>query len=557
VNRCSGLRALRKAITPLLSVLLAFSSCQCFKKSSPEAEQAQNVQPNTFALFYMTSMRGWVEPCGCTSEPLGGIARLARVVLDSKNQYGLGVSLIDGGDVLFDSLKPTNPADLCQENARIDLLLSTLHDLSCIGTFPGQYDDVMGVDFRDEKLKNHKLTNLTESAKNGFITGKDPAFRLGILFLDEANASSIDAKATNLKNEGAKAVVVVTHQPRSFFFAKKAAMPDKAEMPHVDIVILGVEGEETPPVAQKADSEGPVFVSAGKQGQYLGLVEFRFNKEGGWTLDDRQQKRQLRISLLTQRITTFQAQMNDSSDPTLKEFLKTKISDAREELDELAAQKDAPVTDRNYLVASTIALSRKIDPNPSFDAKLKAYESKIPELVAQCESKIACPEAVANEAHFVGAETCKSCHNAAYEFWKNAVYSVPATDEKGNSIERLSGHTKAYETLAEKHKTEDRSCVGCHTTGFMQPGGFCKVKEVGSFKGVQCESCHGAGSLHVATADKRQIKRAVPEATCRGCHHVPHIPTTESFNYEQRLTKILGEGHGALLLSKIKHQAQN
>lgn len=544
MNLFTGWRAVRKAVTLLLAVLLAVSSCQCLKKPAPE------VQPSTFGLFYMTSMRGWIEPCGCTSEPLGGVARLARVVIDAQNQYGLGVALIDGGDLLFDSLKPTNPADLCQENARIDLLLSTLHDLSCMGTFPGPYDDVMGTDFRNEKFKTHKIPNLVETAKSGIVTQNSP-FPLGILFLDESNASSIDSRAASLKNEGAKAVVVLTHQPRNFFLTNKSAMP------HVDVVILGAEGDEIPPFAQKIDSEGPVFVSAGKQGQYLGLVEFHLNNKTAWTLDDRQQKRQLRIGLLTQRISTFQAQMDDATDTKLKEFLKTKIFESREELSELTAEKDAPQTDRNYLVASTIALSRKIDPIPSFDAKLKAYEDQIPQLVAQCESKIACPEVGANEAHFVGAETCKGCHSSQYEFWQKAIHSVPATDEKGKTIERLSGHTKAYETLVEKNKTEDRSCVACHTTGFMQPGGFCKVKEVGSFKDVQCESCHGAGSLHAAAGDKRLIKRVVPEATCRGCHHVPHIPTTESFNYEQKLTKILGEGHGALLLSKVKHQVQN
>ncbi len=537
--------SLRNALTLILSALLAVSSCQCLKSDVSAA------QTKSFALFYTTSMHGWVEPCGCTSEPLGGIARLASVVSAARENYGLGTALIDGGDLLFDTLKAPNPADLCQENARIDLLLSALKDLSFVGTFPGPYDDVMGEAFRDEKLKRHNLPNIKTKAQNGFLMGSD-SFKLGVLFIDESNASAIDQKALSLKNQGAKAVVAVTHLPKDFFQVKQLALG------HLDVIILGTTNEEMPD-SQKLLAEGPVFVSAAKQGQYLGLIEFQLNQnaKNTWKLDDRKVQRELRVSLLTQRSINFQTQIDDTTDAERKKYLKAKIDEASAELSELKAEKDQPLTDENYLTATTVALSRKITPHAIYESRVKAYENEIPKLVAQCESGIECPKLAQGQAHFVGAETCKNCHAPAYDFWKKAVYSVSALDEKGNSITRLSGHTKAYETLQEKQKAEDRSCIECHTAGFMQPGGFCKVKEVGPFKGVQCESCHGAGSLHAASADKTLIKRNVPEETCRGCHHVPHIATTESFVYEQKLTKILGPGHGELLLSKIKHHAQN
>lgn len=69
---------------------------------------------------------------------------------------------------------------------------------------------------------------------------------------------------------------------------------------------------------------------------------------------------------------------------------------------------------------------------------------------------------------FVGAEKCaKMCHKAQYESWLT------------------TKHAKAFETLKpeEQKKAE---CVKCHTTGALADGT--------QLTGVQCESCHGAGS---------------------------------------------------------------
>ena len=68
--------------------------------------------------------------------------------------------------------------------------------------------------------------------------------------------------------------------------------------------------------------------------------------------------------------------------------------------------------------------------------------------------------------------------------------------------------------------------------------------QVGFLENVQCESCHGPGSLHAQTGDPSLIAKEVPEAMCRECHHVPHIESYASFNYNENLKVILGPGHG-------------
>ena len=91
----------------------------------------------------------------------------------------------------------------------------------------------------------------------------------------------------------------------------------------------------------------------------------------------------------------------------------------------------------------------------------------------------------------------------------------------------------------------------------MQPGGYCKSTEVDFRKDVQCESCHGPGSLHAKSGKKQDIIGKVDEQTCRNCHHVPHIKSFESFNFERDVVKVLGKGHGEKLLQQLNHKNTN
>ena len=125
---------------------------------------------------------------------------------------------------------------------------------------------------------------------------------------------------------------------------------------------------------------------------------------------------------------------------------------------------------------------------------------------------------------FVGALACGSCHGA----------------EMGSRIYgmwRFSKHAQAYAILASERATEiargmqvagnpqesDR-CLRCHTTGAGAPaGGF--TESFDAVNGVQCESCHGAGSEYMTEAIMRDPVAVVDAGlqtpdreTCTGCH---------------------------------------
>jgi len=112
---------------------------------------------------------------------------------------------------------------------------------------------------------------------------------------------------------------------------------------------------------------------------------------------------------------------------------------------------------------------------------------------------------------YVGSLTCKSCHGGdnadeMYMKWKNSVH--------GDSL------TLTY--------TAKLDCALCHATGYKKTGGYTSGSGEANMFGVQCEECHGAGSQHVAAAqkniaDKDTIKSLInktpsSESTCGKCH---------------------------------------
>ena len=146
---------------------------------------------------------------------------------------------------------------------------------------------------------------------------------------------------------------------------------------------------------------------------------------------------------------------------------------------------------------------------------------------------------------YVGVETCAMCHK---------------TEKQGSqlSIWQNSAHSKAFETLktekanqiaAEKgFKTpavETPECLKCHVTGYNLDASMLGKK----FKvedGVQCETCHGAGSAYKDMKVMKDKDLAVKnglvmheklENFCIGCHNV-ESPTYVDMNINEAWQKI-------------------
>jgi len=138
---------------------------------------------------------------------------------------------------------------------------------------------------------------------------------------------------------------------------------------------------------------------------------------------------------------------------------------------------------------------------------------------------------------YVGSQACRSCH---------------ITQEHGNQYVPWvsSRHGAAYWRLAttwslelalfrphfqdmEDPRSDDR-CLLCHVTGAQDPDALFAASFTES-EGVGCESCHGPGSLYMASnamSDHQAFLAAggrIPtEETCRSCHRNP-----DSFDFAE------------------------
>lgn len=151
---------------------------------------------------------------------------------------------------------------------------------------------------------------------------------------------------------------------------------------------------------------------------------------------------------------------------------------------------------------------------------------------------------LSEETHkYIGVKKCSICHKS---------------DAKGNQYGQWlsTKHAKAYETLgtdaaketAQKagvtgNPQEEPKCLKCHTTAFgvdsrLLDNAFKKEE------GVQCESCHGAGSDYMAMTVMQDKEKAIENGlimptkeVCITCHN-PESPNYKEFNFEEHYPKI-------------------
>jgi hypothetical protein len=117
---------------------------------------------------------------------------------------------------------------------------------------------------------------------------------------------------------------------------------------------------------------------------------------------------------------------------------------------------------------------------------------------------------------YLGVETCRRCH----------------VDMMPEFV--LSRHFRAMETLRIRGEENNRSCVGCHSTGFGRFTGY-DPKSAGTegapdLAGVQCEACHGQGTTHAR--DGTYVEAATK--SCRACHTAKWSPDFDFDEYWAR-----------------------
>lgn len=205
---------------------------------------------------------------------------------------------------------------------------------------------------------------------------------------------------------------------------------------------------------------------------------------------------------------------------------------------------------------------------------VEGYREEVRKLaVAQSEKAVA---QGSEKPYVADPQSCRGCHTRQYDFWEK------------------THHASAYLVLYAKNQHFDPECIGCHSIGFDQPGGFVKVARpwelkgdtrrgapeiervmkrvfakdgprrpldsriepdryerlktryheeihklekserlTRNFIGVQCEHCHGNRLGHPNPAVPT-VKKVVA-AACTACHVPPH---DNAFDFDERVKKV-------------------
>ena len=104
------------------------------------------------------------------------------------------------------------------------------------------------------------------------------------------------------------------------------------------------------------------------------------------------------------------------------------------------------------------------------------------------------------QVRYTGPQACARCHESRFRFWLT-------TD-----------HAKAFDSHAPKNAGADPDCVGCHVTGYMRRTGYWPKAPREDLRGVQCEACHGVGSLHIESPDNYSLLHLPSAPQCMDCH---------------------------------------
>jgi len=151
----------------------------------------------------------------------------------------------------------------------------------------------------------------------------------------------------------------------------------------------------------------------------------------------------------------------------------------------------------------------------------------------------------AKDAQYVGAAKCKTCHRKAdigdqYGKWQKSKHAKAFEALKGDKAAQI-----AKEKGLAKPAYESDECLKCHVTGHGKPASAFAGKPLKAEDGVQCESCHGPGSLYkkktvMADHDKSVAaglwEPGKDEKICTACHNdqSPTWDPAKGFDYKTR-----------------------
>lgn len=463
-------------------------------------------------IFVAADMRGYLAPCGCSENMRGGLMRAAHLVAQARRQGG-PVFYLDAGDALFGKTR-LSAEEVPQEERKAHAIAAAFKQMGLVARASGEKDDARGAAFR-------KKLGLPEVAPGS--VQRFEADGQTIAVIAGGDAASLATGSRKARAKGSPFVIALFHG--TFEQAQKAANDPSVD---ADLIVASHAPDEFSGESSRLMRARIPVAQVQSKGRSLMRVDVWFGPgEGRFELMSTEADTARELASLDERIALLNKQINVPNLPAQAKTLRQqKLEELMDRREALAAQKTpAPEGGRDAFAVRFVPLEATVPSDPAVESILAAYDRDVGKLNLAWAKQHGrdCPKPAAGKAGFVGSASCRDCHEEAFPVWEK------------------SKHAHAYETLVEKGKQFHLNCVGCHVTGFQQPGGVCRVDRVEGREGVGCESCHGPGSLHVADPTDTNITLGNTEAGCVTCHDQENSP---HFDFRTWLPEVLGPGHG-------------
>jgi hypothetical protein len=527
----------------LAALGLAAAAACCSKsdvKSGGQAAAAVPAKPS-FTLFALAELRGQIGPCGCTSDPLGDIARTARVVGAARDAGP--VLVVDAGSTLY-SQSPVPEQLATQEELKADLIANIYqHDLKVGALGVGPMDFAKGPEaLRIPRVASNWQGPMSQldaiedvgGAKVGVFTVIAEDAIKGVAVTDPIAAGK--TQVGKLRGAGAQVIVALVQAP-----SKRDAVKLIKAIGGIDFAVagLGLDAPEPDRISIEPERVGDAWmVVPANRGQVVSRIDVYLRGSGPFSDAVGPAAAAATIDGLGKQLAQLDADLakfkaDPSSDPA---FVKQKEAERAQ----LAAQRDSlkqkPMVvpaQGSFFTLDQIRINKTLACDVSTQDKVTHFNAAAGEANVKAAAGKPVPAPAKGEPSYVGMAACADCHDDAVKFWKTTV------------------HAQAWQTLVDRGQQFDYGCIGCHVTGFEKPGGS-NLAHNDTLRDVQCEVCHGPASIHVAKGGNEKplaVRRAPPQDLCATqCHTHEH---SDTFQYEAYLRDIVGPGHGEDLRKKL------
>lgn len=512
-------------IRPPFVVILLAGFVSAFAGCPRREAQPEEPREPGFTLVFSAGVAGHLEPCGCSPDMRGGLDRAAEAIRSIRAE-GRPVLLVDGGDRFFPGPLSEDPLTAGQQIIQADSVAEITKLMNYEVVALGARDTAGGPEFFSGKPLPRLLDGSAEPVQGtvpGLVREIDGT-RVGLLALGPQGDEALAQRAAALREDGAQVLLLIAY--RTFEEAREL-LPTAKEAGIHFVLASRAEVPETHESAALA-TDPPLFTVAAR-GEALLRIDIVPQGEPGapFTAIAGAEQRAAEIEAIDQRISLMREQVRQMRPADPNRRLRTeKLLELEERKARLAnAPPPSFPTNANAFAHAFVPMTPNLEGEPEVRAAIERFDLQVGErnLAHAKAHPTPCPAPGEGQAQFVGDETCRGCHVNAFAFWQD------------------TPHARAYETLEKMNKQYNVACISCHVTGWGQPGGTCSIALTEGRQGVQCENCHGPGSLHAQTADPSKIRREVEASTCVRCHDAENSP---HFNYEAYRPQILGPGHG-------------